>query len=68
MPASVEPTKGTILVYLCNGEVRELPDGKRVDVRGDCVVCLDDHNRELVRFKMRDVYMCTSKPVPRALL
>lgn len=61
-------TSGSILVYLCNGDVKVLPEGKRVDLRGDVLVCFDEKDCELVRFHTRDVYMCTNRPVPRALL
>lgn len=57
-----------ILVYLCTGEVKVFPEARRVDVRDDDLVCLDDEGCEMARFRTRDVYMCSSKPVPRALL
>jgi hypothetical protein len=68
MEAKDERTTGTILIYLCNGDVKALPKAKRIDVRDDTVVCFDERDCELVRFRTRDVYMCTSRPVPRALL
>lgn len=68
MQKTAERTSGTILFYMCNGDVKVFPDGKRVGVEDDAIVCFDDQGLEVARFRTREVYMCTSRPVPRALL
>ncbi|HEY7270945.1 MAG TPA: hypothetical protein VH951_14065 [Dehalococcoidia bacterium] len=62
-----ELVPGTILVYLCNGDVKVFREGDRVVVEGDKLVCFDEQGCEMARFSARDVYMCTRRPVPRAV-